>query len=261
MPFRHIVPSARQALAVAGRILTELGRSRRVFALWVLFPAAMLILFGWVRADRMGLPEAFSATAPGILIGAGLFFSCLGGPVSLLIAERERRTLRRLLASPLDGRDYLLGVLGAYLVVAAAQVLLVYGLTVAVGGRFAGSILLGVVIVFLSVLAYVGIGFVIAGGVVRTAEDANGAVAGVGVPLLVLGGTFFDADGLPTLLRTAAWANPIYHMNRTFRSVAHGGADLQQIGVNLVSLLVLAAAAMILGIRSYRRVLDVERNV
>jgi ABC-2 type transport system permease protein len=247
-------------LAVSARVLIEFGRSRRVLALWVLFPAAMLVLFGWVRADEMGLADAFTVTAPGILVGAGLFFSCLGGPISVLVAERERRTLRRLLVSPLDGGSYFLGIVVAHLAVAAAQVAFVYGLTIAVGGRFLGSMALGAVILLLSVLSYVGLGFFFAGKVAKSAEDVNGVVAGIGVPLLVLGGTFFPADDLPPVLRSVAQADPVFHMNQAFKAVATRGAGAGEIQWNLALLVVLACVAMALGVRSYRRLLDVERS-
>lgn len=247
------------SLAVAARVLTELCRSRRVLALWVLFPAAMLVLFGWVRAAEMGLADAFTLTAPGILIGAGLFFSCLGGPVAVLVAERERRTLRRVLVAPLDGRSYFVGILLAHLIVAAGQVGLVYGLTLAVGGRFAGSVSLGAVILMLSVLAYVGLGFFFAGKVARSAEDVNGTVAGIGVPLLVLGGTFFPTADFPPVLRALAQADPVFHMNSAFKAVAGRGAGSADIAGSVVLLATLAFTAMALGIHSYSQTLDRER--
>lgn len=248
------------SLAVAARVLVEFSRSRRVFALWILFPTAMLVLFGWVRADDLGLADAFTATAPGILIGAGLFFSCLGGPISVLVAERERRTLRRLLVSPLSGSAYFVGILIAHVIVAGAQVAFVYGLTLGVGGRFAGSIGLGALILWLSVLSYVGLGFIFAGRVTRSAEDVNGTVAGIGVPLLVLGGTFFPAHDLPRALRIIAQADPVLHMNQAFRAVAAGGAGCSEVRWNLMLLAGLACSTLALGIRSYRRVLDAERR-
>jgi ABC-2 type transport system permease protein len=247
------------SVVVAGRVLTELARSRRVLALWIGFPAAMLVLFGWVRAPRLGLADALTATAPGILIGAGLFFSCLGGPISVLVAERERHTLRRLLASPVAGTSYFLGVLLAHLAIAAAQVALVYGITVGAGGGFRGSVLLGAVILTLSVLAYVGLGFLVAGRVATSAEDVNGTVAGIGVPLLVLGGTFFPSEDLPRMLWTVAQVNPIYHMNDAFRAVAIEGVRVADVTGNVLVLALLASLAMLLGSRSYRRMLDVER--
>lgn len=247
------------SLALTARILTQLARSRRTLTLFILFPAAMLVLFGWVGADEMGIGPAFTSAAPGILIGAGLFFSCLGGPVSLLVAERERRTLRRLLAAPLEGHCYLLGVVLAHVAVGFAQVGLVYGLTYAVGGRFEGSILLGILVIALSILAYVGLGVFFGARVARSAEDVNGAVAGIGVPLLVLGGTFFSTEMLPPFLHALAQADPIFHMNEVLKAVARRGAGLEEVIGGLGLLLVLALTSLALGARSYNRMLAAER--
>ena len=70
----------------------------------------MLVLFGLMYRNTASLRTSFDTTAAGILIGAALFFSCLGGTVSLIVAERERRTLRRLLVSPLHPVAYFLGL-------------------------------------------------------------------------------------------------------------------------------------------------------
>ena len=74
----------------------------------------MLLLFGLIYAGGNSTTKSFDFTAPGILIGAALFFSCLGGPVALIVAERERRTLRRLLVSPLKPISYFIGIVIAY---------------------------------------------------------------------------------------------------------------------------------------------------
>jgi ABC-2 type transport system permease protein len=93
---------AMQMLGVAGRILTENVRQRRTLIFWAVFPALMLLLFGWIYGSNPAMPGSSDTTPAGILIGAALFFSCLGGSVSILVVERERRTLRRLLISPLS---------------------------------------------------------------------------------------------------------------------------------------------------------------
>ena len=90
----------RQTIAVARRILTEYLCQRRTLVFWAAFPALMLLLFGLIYANNASMPGSLDATPAGILIGAALFFSCLGGTVSIIVAERERRTLRRLLVSP-----------------------------------------------------------------------------------------------------------------------------------------------------------------
>jgi ABC-2 type transport system permease protein len=245
---------------IAGRILRELARSRRVLLLWVLFPALMLLLFGSVyAASRGGAGPSFTATAPGILLGAALFFSCLAGPVSLLVGERERRTLRRLLLTPLSGGSYFLGIVWAHFAIGLGQAAVVYGITFAVGGGFLGSPVLGVLILLLSIVAYNGAGFLLGARLALSTEDVNGAVAGVGVPLLVLGGTFFGTDLLPPFLHVLAQANPIFHMNEALKAVARDGSGFPEVATHVLALGGFALVAVFLGARSYRTMLDRER--
>ena len=109
------------ALHVARRVLLELWQTRRSLLFWALFPSLMLLLFGLIYADGAGTARSFDHTAPGILIGAALFFSCLGGPITVIVAERERHTLKRLLLSPLSGATYFAGLLLAFAAIAAGQ--------------------------------------------------------------------------------------------------------------------------------------------
>jgi len=249
------------SVVVAGRVLRELTRNRRLLIFWILFPTLMLLLFGWVYADGYGgLGPSFTATAPGILIGAALFFSCLSGPVALIVGERERRTLRRLMVSPMSGKAYFLGVLWAHLGIAAGQVTLVYGMTYGMGGGFEGSLMLGLAIVALSTVAYVGLGFAFGARMARRTEDVTGLVAAIGVPLLVLGGTFFTTDMLPPFLHVLAQFDPVYHMNAALRGTASGVVPLSDLAVSLTFLAVFAPMALALGTRSYARMLDRERS-
>ncbi|MFY7901493.1 MAG: ABC transporter permease, partial [Rubrivivax sp.] len=148
-----------QSLAVARRILAEQVRQWRGLLFWALFPALMLLLFGLIYRENPALSAGFSQVPAGILIGGALFFSCLGGTTVILVAERERRTLRRLLLSPLAPAAYFLGIVGALSVVAAGQTLVVVGIAAALGAPYRGSVALGLAVVALSVVAYVGLGF------------------------------------------------------------------------------------------------------
>jgi ABC-2 type transport system permease protein len=242
-------------------MLLEFTRSRRVLGLWVLFPLAMLLLFGWVRSEGMGgLGPAFAVTAPGILIGAALFFSCLGGPISVIVGERERGTLRRLLASPMTGGQYFMGLTLAHLAIALGQAALVYGVTYLIGGCFTGSLVGGLLIFVLCTAAYVGVGFIIGTRYASGAEEINGTLAGVGVPLLVLGGTFFSADMLPPALYAVAQLNPVFHMNQAFKAVALGDAGVGEVWPSVLLLFVFTACAVWMGARAYNRMLRVEQR-
>jgi ABC-2 type transport system permease protein len=242
--------------AVAVRILLESWRRRRTLLFWVIFPSLMLLLFGSIYAGGgRGSRASFDETAPGILTGAALFFSCLSGPVSVVVAERERRTLRRVLLAPVPRLAYPLGVLAAFTVVAAGQTAIVYGIAFLFGGRFHGAIWLGALIVLLSVACYALLGFVLGARLARRAEDVNGPVSAIGVPLLVLGGTFFPPQFLPPFLRSANVVNPIFHMNEALRAVWARGESFDMVAGHVLALVVIALVFLFLTAHSYRALL------
>lgn len=244
---------------VAGRILRELVRTRRTLWFWVLFPTLMLLLFGSVYASKFnGMDQSFTRTAPGILIGAAMFFSCLAGPLTVIVGERERHTIRRLLISPLSGNAFFLGVLWAHVIIAFGQAAIILAITLSVGGGFHGSLLLGGIVVILSVAAYAGIGVALGAFFAKRTEDATGPVAAVGVPLLVLGGTFFSIDNLTPFLLRLAQFDPIFHMNKTMRAIWIDGAGLSELSHSLFLLALMAAISIAVGGISYRSMLRKE---
>ena len=150
-----------ETIAIAQRILTELGRRQRSLIFWGVFPIAVLLLNGLIFAERSktALPEpltlgqALERSAPATLVGAALFFSCLGGSVATVVSEREQRTLKRLFLSPLSGISYFLGIGLAMSAIAIAQTFLVGVVAIALGARFQGSPLLAAAIMLLSILS------------------------------------------------------------------------------------------------------------
>ena len=250
----------RQTVGIARRILTELLRQRTTLIFWAIFPALMLLLFGLIYGNNPNMPGSLDTTPAGILIGAALFFSCLGGTVSIIAAERERRTLRRLLVSPLRPAAYFLGVVLALMVVAFFQAVIVYTLAYAIGARYHGDVALGATIVILSVFAFVGLGFFFAARFAKRAEDVNGPVAAFGVPLLVLAGTWFPVDLLPNFLLRIAWFDPVFHMNQAMKGVSGRGLGWEDLSASLIFLAAFAAFSLGLGILSYRRMLTEEKR-
>jgi ABC-2 type transport system permease protein len=113
---------------VAGRILTELLRRQRSLISWAIFPISVLVLNGLIVAEKtkLAIGDAFETAAPASLIGAALFFSCLGGSVATVVSEREQRTLKRLFLSPLSGTSYFLGIFVAHTWIGIGQTLIIY---------------------------------------------------------------------------------------------------------------------------------------
>ncbi|HEY9734779.1 MAG TPA: ABC transporter permease [Trichocoleus sp.] len=253
----------REVVAVALRILTELGRRRRSLIFWAIFPVLVLVLNGVILAERaqISTEQAFTNAAPASLVGAALFFSCLGGSVATVVAEREQQTLKRLFLSPLSGISYFLGIFVAHCAIGLGQTALVYAIAFAQGGTFEGSILLGLGIVLLSIAAYVGVGFILGTQFARRTEDINALIAAFGVPLLILGGAFLPTALFPQSLLDIARFNPIYHMVEALYGVAAEGADLAAVAPDFWFLALFAVAMVAGGWLAYRRMLVVERRL
>ncbi|MDY6785010.1 MAG: ABC transporter permease [Cyanobacteriota bacterium] len=252
-----------ETLAVAQRILTELLRRRRSLVFWSIFPISVLLLNGYILAERaqIAIAEAMELAAPSTLVGAALFFSCLGGSVATVVAEREQHTLKRLFLSPLSGTSYFLGIFAAHSCIGLGQLLLVYTLAALFGSQFEGAIALGILIILLSIVSYVGVGFILGTQLARRTEDVNSLVAAFGVPLLILGGAFLPASLFPETLLEIAKFNPIYHMNEALIGVWAEGKTVSELNPHFGFLCIFAGAMTISGWLSYRRMLSVERRL
>ena len=252
-----------ETLAVAQRILIELLRRRRSLVFWCIFPISVLLLNGFILAERakLSMAVAFENAAPSTLVGAALFFSCLGGSVASVVAEREQQTLKRLFISPLSGTSYFLGIFLAHSCIGIGQALLIYTISAFWAANFNGSIVLGGVIILLSIASYVGLGFILGTQLARRTEDVNALVAAFGVPLLILGGAFLPASLFPKNLLDIAKFNPIYHMNEALLGVSADGEGLSKIANHFWFLLVFTVLMVVGGWLSYRRMLMVERRL
>ncbi|NJO48955.1 MAG: ABC transporter permease [Leptolyngbyaceae cyanobacterium RM2_2_4] len=253
----------RETLAVAQRILTELGRRRRSLIFWAIFPVSVLLLNGYILAEQaqLSIGDAFERAAPATLVGAALFFSCLGGSVSTVVSEREQHTLKRLFISPLSGTSYFLGIFLAHSCIGIGQSLLVYAIAALLGAEFNGSLGLAIAIILLSIAAYVGVGFILGTQLARRTEDVNALVATFGVPLLILGGAFLPSELFPETLLEIAEFNPIYHMNSALTGVSAIGDGISEISFHFWFLVIFAVLMVAGGWLAYRQMVWQERRL
>lgn len=252
----------RESRAIAQRILTEWWRRKSRLGFWIIFPVFVLLLNGLIVADRAELPLAVALdfACPATIVGVALFFSCVGGTVATLVTERERGTLKRLFLSPLLGVSYFLGIGIAQSTVAIAQSVVLIGMALSLGAKYQGSIGLGLGILFLSILTYVGIGFILGTQLAQKTEDVNTLVAAFGVPLLILGGAFFPVSIFPETLLNIAQFDPIFHMIQSL-SFAWTGSDFSGFQHNFYILLIIAIFALITGSFTYRQMWRRDRRL
>ena len=252
----------RETLAVAQRILVELWRRQRSLIFWAIFPVLLMILNSLILQERLQitLAEAYTQAAPATLVGAALFFSGLGGSVATVVSEREQKTLKRLFLSPLSGVSYFLGICLAYGAIGLVQAGLVYAIARSQGATIGGNPLASLLIVVLSIAAYVGVGFVLGTQLARRTEDVNSLIAAIGIPLMILGGTFLPADLFPDSLLRLTQVNPIYHMIEALSGLVVDDGKLGDVSAHVRFLGIFAVAMVAAGWLAYRRMVQVERQ-
>ena len=252
----------RETCAVAQRILVELLRRRRSLIFWIVFPITVLVINGLIFNEGANLTQgqAFAQAVSPSLVGAALFFSCLGGSVSTVVAEREQQTLKRLFLSPLSGLSYFLGILLAHSLIGLGQTLLVVTIAVMAGATFSGSVVWAGLIIFLSIVTYVGIGFILGGQFARRTEDVNSLVAAFGVPFLLLGGAFLPTSLFPDSLLRLAKYNPVYHMTEALTVVTTSTGGLPEIRSHLIFLMGFSTIVIFGGWQVYQQMIQSERR-
>ncbi len=213
------------------------------------------------QSPTQTLGQAFQQVAPSTLVGVALFFSCMGGTIATVISEREQQTFKRLFMSPLSGLAYFSGIFVAYGAIGIGQGLLVYLVATCFGAQLPTALILGMMILLLSIAAYVGVGFTVAAHMGRTTEDVGALVSAFGVPLLMLGGAFFPTKLLPDQLLQLAKFNPIYHMTKAMVAVAANGQSFDQVRTHVLFLGGFALLSMAIGWWSYCCMLSAERSL
>lgn len=172
-----------------------------------------------------------------IVLQSGINFVAIG-----LVTQRERKVLRRYLATPLRPVQILAGniVGGGVTVLLQVVVLVALGMG-AFGARTHGSWLLAALLILVGTATFVAIGFLLC-SLARTGEAARGLAALVAFPMMFLSGVFIPLDSMPQLLQNIVHAFPLTYLTEALHAVLNDGD-----GVNAtiaVDLAVMAAWAV-----------------
>jgi ABC-2 type transport system permease protein len=94
----------------------------------------------------------------------------------------------------------------------------------------------------------------------KRSEEVVVALSAIGVPLLVLGGTFFPLEIMPRAMQQVAQFDPMLHMNQAFKGVAAYGLGVSDLHIELIFLVLFCAVSMVLAVVSYRQMLKLEHQ-
>jgi ABC-2 type transport system permease protein len=187
---------------------------------------------------------------PGILAMSVLFLGLQG--VMPLVELREKKTLKRLGATPLNRGMIIYSQVAHRLILSVIQALLIVAIANLVFGvQMIGSwwMLLGVLLLGTSTL--ISIGFLIVSRA-KTVEGATPMVMGVQFPMMFLSGIFFPVNMMPDFMQPIMAALPLTYLGDAFRQVMVGATPLYPLGLDLAVLGAWLVVSMVLAVRLFK---------
>jgi ABC-type multidrug transport system permease subunit len=155
------------------------------------------------------------------LLGTGMWG--IGFPVA---NARQLKLLKRMVATPMRRRDYLIAMMLARLVWLALEVvaILLFG-RYAFGVLMRGSWLGFLLVTLVGALCFSALGLLVACRA-RTIEAVSGLMNVAMMPMWLLSGSFFSADRFPAVFQPFIRALPLTATNDALRALMNEGASL-----------------------------------
>lgn len=176
------------------------------------------------------------------LVGMNIMSAGMWGIGWVIVEDRQKKLLRRMVATPMRRSDYLLAFVLVRLLFLVLEVPVLVGFgTLAFGVPLRGSLLALGAVAVLGALAFAGLGLLVASRAKNT-QTASGLMNLVMMPMFVLSGVFFSADNFPAFVQPAVRALPLTALNDGLRAVMNEGAGLAAL---LPQAALLAAVALV----------------
>ncbi|HYK11294.1 MAG TPA: ABC transporter permease [Gemmatimonadales bacterium] len=165
---------------------------------------------------------------PGLL-GMNLLGSGIWGVGFAVVTARQKKLLKRFMATPMRKSHYLLGFILSRLVFLVVEVAALVGfgwLIFGVGVRGSWLALAGIAL--LGSLCFSGLGLLIASRA-RTVEGVSGLMNLAMLPMWILSGTFFSYSRFPDAMIPFVKALPLTGLNDALRAVMIDGTSVFQL--------------------------------
>lgn len=188
---------------------------------------------------------------PGLL-GMNLMGGGLWGIGFVTVDMRIRKLLKRLVATPMRKRDFLLSLIGSRMVFTVPETLvLLVGGWLIFGIVIRGNLLSIAVVAGLGALSFAGLGL-LAASRARKLETISGLMNVIMLPMWIFSGIFFASSRFPDVLQPFIQALPLTQLNNALRAVITEGASLATLSVPLAILSAYAVVSFLLALKWFR---------
>jgi ABC-2 type transport system permease protein len=187
---------------------------------------------------------------PGLVAWSVLNLAVLG--IAIAVTRfREQQILKRILATPLQPRLFLLAQVAARVVLAVVQAfIVVFVARNFFNAHFHGSPFAFFFYVVLGNLVFLNIGFAIAGRA-KTTDSAQALAQVVTLPMIFLSGVFFPTSGLPGALQYLVKLLPHTPLTTALRKISLDGDSLAQTWPQLLLLLAWLVVSFVIARSSF----------
>lgn len=192
--------------------------------------------------------------APVFIAFFAFFLVMLLTTVSFL-RERSQGTMERLLATPLNRIEIVLGYMSGFSVFALLQSLVVLSVTIfALGIHYVGNPLVILLVVGILTLGGVNLGIFLS-TFARNELQAVQFIPMIYVPQIFLSGFFWPLEDMPNWLQAFGYIMPLTYANRAMRDVMLKGFGLGEgtVAVDLAALVIFAVVMAFLASMTLRR--------
>jgi ABC-2 type transport system permease protein len=188
---------------------------------------------------------------PGLL-GMNLMNAAMWGIGFALVDMRQRKLLKRFVATPMRRSDFLLALLTSRLVLMLIEVTLLLGFGVLVFHmRVLGSLLSILVIASIGAIAFGGLGLLTASRAQKI-ESASGLMNLVMMPMWIFSGVFFSGERFPAVVQPFIKALPLTALNDALRATILEGSSLASQGGRILVLVLWGGISFVLALRWFR---------
>jgi ABC-2 type transport system permease protein len=188
---------------------------------------------------------------PGLL-GMNLMNSGMWGIGFAVVDMRQRKLLKRFVASPMRRTDFLLAMGSSRLVLMLIEVALLLGFGVLVFHmRVEGSWLAILLIGSLGAVSFGGIGLLTASRA-RKIESVSGLINLVMMPMWIFSGVFFSYERFPQVVQPLIKALPLTALNDALRAIILQGASFSSQAGRIVILAGWGVVSFLIALRWFR---------
>jgi ABC-type multidrug transport system permease subunit len=188
---------------------------------------------------------------PGLL-GMNLMNSGMWGVGFALVEMRQRKLLKRFVATPMRRGDFLLALASSRLILMLIELVLLLGFGIlAFHMRLMGSWAAVILISGVGALCFGGLGLLTASRAQKI-ESVSGLINLVMMPMWLFSGVFFSYERFPAVLMPLIKILPLTALNDALRSMILEGGSLATQGSRLLIMVLWGGISYLLALRWFR---------